>query len=752
MPGRTAVPLRLPPIDELERLQREWTYGLRNRKRWAGSAKHGVVDPDEEVTRFLETVGVTADVARAVAGSGLVEVSLPGDGGHAAEVARRLPWEWILATATRPYRGRSLNVVRHLRLPGRRVPGLEVPSWWYVESAVRQLRELYEFGAERDLVRQAAAMHERRLGGLILDPTSAELASAFERVDDDDVIHVAGFEVRQTVQLVEEVGRSIGTTMPGLVVTTRSGVASIVGANELLSHLVRPEARPRLVAFNLHHSAYDFAAEAVRRGADTAIGFQDSFDEALAEQFFATFYGAWQLAGLATAAAFRYAWQTIKATGQPLQGSGIVLWSARSIADGPPRSVRTAAAPWEVAEIDRAWEAAIDERSPGDDGIAAGLAIHVHPYPALNYSHLHNGGALFERFTIAKRSPWLGRVDDLTVEVCLNVGSESFPFRMTCALGPREPQVDLRDRVCISLADALTRGLRERVRTTLFVEVRWRERVLHRTTQSVTLLPVDEWTDTDAHRIWLPSFVQPRDPGVLRVLGAAERYLKAICDDPTAGFDGYQAVEYTDVVALAGPKCGELCARVDKQVQALWSALLHELPLSYVNPPPSTSLTTQRLRFPHEIIEGGRGTCIDLALLLASCLEYVDIYPTVLLLPGHAMAGYWRHEELHAAFVASTMGRAPALARVTDDGAGQRYGWYLERPQAAEVHRAIVQGHLVPIEAVGLTSRIPFAEAQAQARAQLQNVARFEAMLDVMLARRNPRSPVTPLPILTSPR
>ena len=45
------------------------------------------------------------------------------------------------------------------------------------------------------------------------------------------------------------------------------------------------------------------------------------------------------------------------------------------------------------------------------------------------------------------------------------------------------------------------------------------------------------------------------------------------------------------------------------------------------------------------------GTCIDLALLLASCLEYVDIYPVVVLLSGHAFAGYWRSESAHDAFV-----------------------------------------------------------------------------------------------------
>ena len=51
---------------------------------------------------------------------------------------------------------------------------------------------------------------------------------------------------------------------------------------------------------------------------------------------------------------------------------------------------------------------------------------------------------------------------------------------------------------------------------------------------------------------------------------------------------------------------------------------------------------SQRIRTPSEIVAGGFGTCIDLALLFASCLEAVEIYPVVFLLNDHAFPGYWR--------------------------------------------------------------------------------------------------------------
>ena len=59
-------------------------------------------------------------------------------------------------------------------------------------------------------------------------------------------------------------------------------------------------------------------------------------------------------------------------------------------------------------------------------------------------------------------------------------------------------------------------------------------------TERVTLIPVDEWLDDTKNNPWLPSFVLPRDPAILKIINASRRYLIGIGDDPAAGFDGYQ--------------------------------------------------------------------------------------------------------------------------------------------------------------------------------------------------------------------
>ena len=155
---------------------------------------------------------------------------------------------------------------------------------------------------------------------------------------------------------------------------------------------------------------------------------------------------------------------------------------------------------------------------------------------------------------------------------------------------------------------------------------------------------MDEWLDDTNENPWLPSFVLPRDPAVTRIINVARQHLVTLLDDPTAGFDGYQSVQAKTIRRFEN---------VDVQVRAIWAALVNEFKLLYINPPPAYSKQSQRLRTPSEILASGSGTCIDLALLLAACLEYIDVYPVVVLLSGHAFVGYWRNCDDHDSFAPS---------------------------------------------------------------------------------------------------
>ena len=185
------------------------------------------------------------------------------------------------------------------------------------------------------------------------------------------------------------------------------------------------------------------------------------------------------------------------------------------------------------------------------------------------------------------------------------------------------------------------------------------------------------------------SFVLPRDPAVEAAIVAAQRYVRVIRDDPTAGFEGYQSADPNDPDSLE---------QIDLQVEAIWAALLHEWRLGYINPPPTYAdtregvrpLDSQRLRTPSTIRRAGMGTCIDLALLFAACLELVDIYPVIFLLEGHALPGYWRHHDYQAEYrLVSDPGEVPAQTSADPatgraDGAVARRQVGLSRAAAAD--------------------------------------------------------------------
>jgi hypothetical protein len=349
---------------------------------------------------------------------------------------------------------------------------------------------------------------------------------------------------------------------------------------------------------------------------------------------------------------------------------------------------------------------------------------------------LHNNRELFDVFLLRNFTP--EKPHRIHVKVTLFVGTESYPCESSFVL--REQVRDLSKEIHVPLISILGRSVRESMRTSLYVSVECDGEVRYCQTHPVTLLPIDEWRDDDDNRHWLPSFVLPRDPVVPRIVEAAQRYLMTLRDDPNAGFDGYQS--YGD------GSSDDPGVPIDLQVQALWSALLYELPLSYINPPPTFTASSQRLRAPSDVIGGKRGTCIDLALLMASCLEYVEIYPVIILLEGHAFPGYWRSERAHDAFErvlppeSIQQSEPDALREVTG---GQAYAWLFDKSCYREVRECVQRNDLALLETVSLTQRSGFWDAIDEGQKNLRNRSDFQSMMDILLAR---ESDVTPLPMV----
>jgi hypothetical protein len=310
-------------------------------------------------------------------------------------------------------------------------------------------------------------------------------------------------------------------------------------------------------------------------------------------------------------------------------------------------------------------------------------------------------------------------VQDIEVEVLLMVGGDSFPFRTQVKLSHSNASINLADAelkptmgnpaggIQVPLISELARSVDERIQTSLYVNIQWHGQTLYRHTHTVSLTPTNEWSLTDEDICWLPSFVQPRDPAVGKIIASANKYLRCLTDGPTAGFVGYQAKD---------------TATVDAQVKAIWMALIFEYRLEYICPPPSYSPNSQRLRTPSEIVFENHGTCLDLTLLFVSCLEWIELFPVILQTDVHAFAGYWVSESARDDFLA--MQNSEKKHAKTGEKAGGALDdldnkdaslsdkpWICKKHNYNEIRERIFNDQIIPLECVSLTENASVNEA-----------------------------------------
>lgn len=709
-------------LKELERQVMEWSHIVRNRRRWTTDQ-----NSDQQSGRakeFLHFLGITETQRQTLATSQRVTVVIPFSG--PAWEARIVPWEFLLPSGTKELRTGKLVVSRWLAHDAVTPDVVTKPSVLFVEGLPKALMDQWDFEDECKLVRASTASEKKFTR--IASPTRAEFAEAI-RKHKPDIIHLAGFDNHQGLALT--VGAPTDSVQDGYLMCKAGNAVDPVSAEDLAHILQSSGHKPALIFCNIWNSAARVAPLLVGAGAGATVGFQDSLDDALAELFVGTFYEE-VAAHQDVEVAFESAWRTLRAQPKPLKGTGISLWR------GGRWNAAAAQAPKSSTLTDRRI-LALASSTVTTEELQGIFSFTVEPMPEISYALLHNNRDLFGRFIIRKLRP--ERIDGLQVEVSLYVGEGTNPFRQSFSM--TESVLDLAPIIRVALTSQLARSVDELMRTSLYVRVRWGAHEVLSQSFPVTLAPIDQWADTDADRLLLPSFVFPRDLAVRQILKEAEQYVTALRDDPTAGFDGYQCIDEE----MENPALD-----VDNQVQAIWYALIYKVPVSYINPPPTYSVSSQRIRTPTEVVHSAFGTCIDLALLTASCLEAVEIYPVVFLLVDHAFPGYWRTDAARDAFLE----RVTLMAeddKATGEGdvksqtaASHRSSesWYFEKRFLKEIRKEIAANRLIPLESVGLTGRMSFADSIAQSTEYFSDASRFDSMVDIRTARdRN----VTPIPL-----
>jgi hypothetical protein len=232
-------------------------------------------------------------------------------------------------------------------------------------------------------------------------------------------------------------------------------------------------------------------------------------------------------------------------------------------------------------------------------------------------------------------------------------------------------------------------------------------------TYPLEVLAYNEWYYHPEAQEIMACFVQPNSESVEQIVSLVRDRLKK--EHRETALDGYQSGD---------PK------KVTQMLEALFLTLQMDLQLTYINPPPSfempellpdgSNTLSQKVFFPEQILKHRRGTCLDLALLCAACVERMGLNPLVFLIRGHAFFGAWLVEQ-----------NCP-VAAVTN-------------PEAVE--KLVSSGAWLPLNSTTFTLTPPkkFKDCIEEAKYSLSDPDRLMCAIDVLSARNEGFKPVPPM-------
>lgn len=184
--------------------------------------------------------------------------------------------------------------------------------------------------------------------------------------------------------------------------------------------------------------------------------------------------------------------------------------------------------------------------------------------------------------------------------------------------------------VKIRLSTEFLFSLTEKMVGTISIDMFEGEDRIYSYENTIELLAYDQWSGLLIMPEIITAFITPNHPKISEVLLQASKHLKQWTGAPA--FTGYQT---------RNPNNAKL------QMAAIYAAL-QTGEIVYNNPPASYEMTGQRVRLPHVVLEQKQGTCLDLAILYAACLEAAGLFPLLVFKEGHAYAGCWLDEQTFA--------------------------------------------------------------------------------------------------------
>lgn len=258
--------------------------------------------------------------------------------------------------------------------------------------------------------------------------------------------------------------------------------------------------------------------------------------------------------------------------------------------------------------------------------VDSGLTVQVLTQPAINLALVHNKVPVIAGVRVMNETG--APAVDITVTVRMHGnGAELAPPWTRTHDGDLAHDSDVfwDDFAQFAPEISYLKALDESHPATISVEVArmWAQNIHF--TVPIKVLAHNEWFNAPIFYDSLASFVQPNTRAVQSVLDGAAELLRSRTGD--ASISGYQG----------------------GRERAAWIAAaiyetLRTKQIRYITPPASFEDTGQKIRTTAQVLEQRFGTCIDLSVTYAACLEAAGLRPLLWLLDDHAFAGFLSRE------------------------------------------------------------------------------------------------------------
>jgi len=297
--------------------------------------------------------------------------------------------------------------------------------------------------------------------------------------------------------------------------------------------------------------------------------------------------------------------------------------------------------------------------------------VTVEYVPEANYAMVHNHIPVLGYVELTNDSSidW----NDVVLEI---KGEHVVSSIVAVPFIERGVQVQIKELSVVPDASYLV-SLTESIGTKFTLSVMVGDEEIFHSDYGLALKAFNQWSGTNVRPEVLSAFVTPNHPLITEVLNQTAIELKNLTGN--SSLDGYLSQNYD---------------RARSIVAALFIALKKQN-LIYAVPPASYGKGGQRIRLADEVLTGKVGTCLDLSLLMASCLEAMGMNPLIVLFRTHALVGCWLSDEMSANMV-------------MDDQS------FLTKATAAGISRMVL------VESTRLTDNTSFESAAAEAESTVR--------------------------------